>query len=134
MSALGRLRALDLYGDIPVELSEPTTTGGLLSISALVLLSLLFLSELSSFLTPIVTHELVIEQPTPQQRRSAELQQQMAEAGDTQPHASSALFHSIDTTLSVTVHLNMTFYGQGLRIARTRSWQLPLDFHTQCRN
>ena len=113
MSALGRLRALDVYGGIPVELSEPTTTGGLLSISALLLLSLLFLSELSSFLTPIITHELVIEQPTPQQRRSADLQQQMAEAGDTQPPpSSSALFHSIDAALSVTVHLNMTFYGQ----------------------
>lgn len=112
MSALGRLRGLDVYGGIPVELSEPTSAGGLLSISALLLLSLLFLSELSSYLTPIVKHELVIEQPTAQQRRSAELQQQMAEAGDAQPQASNALFHSIDTNLAVTVHLNMTFYGQ----------------------
>ena len=103
MSLFGRFRALDVYRDVPKELSEQSPIGGAISLIASLVIGLLFFSELSSWLAGSTTHQLVIEQPHAPPRHSA-------------PHTegtSSAMVHSIDDTLSVTAHLNMTFYAVG---------------------
>ena len=99
MSIFGRLRALDVYRDIPKELSEPTSTGGVISIVAVLCLSFLLCSEFLSYLSGTVTHQLLIEQPHP-----------IPTSASHEPGTSSAFVHSIDQSLSVAVHLNITFY------------------------
>ena len=96
-----RLRSLDVYRDIPKELSEATSVGGLISLTAMLTLSYLLLTELSSHLSGTTTHELVIEQPHPPPSP-------LTPSHDLD--LSSAYTHAIDARLSVTVHLNLTFY------------------------
>lgn len=110
MSFFGRLRTLDVYRDIPRELSEQTTSGGVMSFIGFLLVSWLLLSELLLYLSPISTHQLVIEQPMPRAPSS----RPTFDFSSTPPDPSylnNPNHHTPDPTLSVTVHLNITFYA-----------------------
>ena len=87
MSFLSRLKALDVYGEIPQELSEQTVSGATLSVTAIALLVILFFSELSSYVYPNADQQLIIQQHS------------LAPASNNHGHA------------TVTAHLNMTLYA-----------------------
>ena len=58
-----RLKTLDLYRDIPKDLTQQTTTGAVISVVASLLVLYLFVSELASFLSPSVTHSMFVDHP-----------------------------------------------------------------------
>lgn len=60
-----RLKALDLYRDIPTDLTEQTSTGALISVVAALFIAYLFISEFSSFLSPAIEHSMFVERPMP---------------------------------------------------------------------
>jgi len=110
MSFFGRLRTLDVYRDIPRELSEQTTSGGIVSFIGLLLVSWLLLSELFLYLSPITTHQLVIEQPMPRPP-SARPTFDFSSTAPDPSYINNPNHHTPDANLSVTVHLNITFYA-----------------------
>lgn len=57
------LRRLDIYRKIPKDLTQPTYTGAVISISSTIFIIFLFISELSSFLTTDVVSELTVDDP-----------------------------------------------------------------------
>ena len=59
-----RIKQLDLYRDIPKDLTEQTTTGALVSLIAGLFIVFLFGSELSSFLSPAISHSMFVDHPT----------------------------------------------------------------------
>ena len=109
MSFFGRLRTLDVYRDIPRELSEQTTSGGIVSFIGLVLVSWLLLSELFLYLSPLTTHQLVIEQPMPRPPSNRPTFDFSTPSGPSYVHNPNQ--HTPDPSLSVTVHLNITFHA-----------------------
>lgn len=110
MSFFGRLRTLDVYRDIPRELSEQTTSGGIVSFIGLLLVSWLLLSELFLYLSPVTTHQLVIEQPMPRTPSTRPTFDFSSTASDPS-YMNNPNHHTPDPTLSVTVHLNITFFA-----------------------
>ena len=88
-----RIKQLDLYRDIPKDLTEQTTTGALVSLIAGLFIVFLFGNELSSFLSPQITHSMFVDHPT-------------------LPHHYSTSAHtfasSADTYDLLTVNLNVT--------------------------
>ena len=59
-----RIKQLDLYRDIPRDLTEQTTTGAIVSLVAGLFIVFLFGSELSSFLSPQISHSMFVDHPT----------------------------------------------------------------------
>ncbi|CAM6001566.1 unnamed protein product [Sphagnum balticum] len=60
---LARLKAFDLYRDVPRDLTEQTLTGAVISTLALLFIAYLFFSELVNFLTPKIEHTMSVESP-----------------------------------------------------------------------
>ena len=88
-----RIKQLDLYRDIPKDLTEQTTTGALVSLIAGLFIVFLFGSELASFLSPQISHSMFVDHPT-------------------LPHHYSTSAHSYASTPDsydlLTVNLNLT--------------------------
>lgn len=62
MSFLARLKALDVYRDVPKDLkTEATVTGAVVSCTCALAIVYLFLSELLFFLTPEVTSQMFVD-------------------------------------------------------------------------
>ncbi|XP_063435409.1 endoplasmic reticulum-Golgi intermediate compartment protein 1-like isoform X1 [Mytilus trossulus] len=57
------IRRFDIYRKVPKDLTQPTLTGAVISISSVLFILYLFLSELSLFLTHEVISELTVEDP-----------------------------------------------------------------------
>ncbi|CAC5409531.1 unnamed protein product [Mytilus coruscus] len=57
------IRRFDIYRKVPKDLTQPTLTGACISISSILFILYLFLSELSLFLTHEVISELTVEDP-----------------------------------------------------------------------
>ncbi|XP_052102667.1 endoplasmic reticulum-Golgi intermediate compartment protein 1-like isoform X1 [Mytilus californianus] len=57
------IRRFDIYRKVPKDLTQPTLTGACISISSVLFILYLFLSELSLFLTHEVISELTVEDP-----------------------------------------------------------------------
>lgn len=57
------IRRFDIYRKIPKDLTQPTYTGAIISISSSLFIVFLFISELSSFLTTDVISELTVDDP-----------------------------------------------------------------------
>lgn len=57
------IRRFDIYRKVPKDLTQPTLTGACISISSVLFITYLFLSELSLFLTHEVISELTVEDP-----------------------------------------------------------------------
>ena len=62
MSFAQRLRGLDFYRRVPVDLTEPTAPGAIISVGAAVLMCLLFLGEVLSFVTPTPRTDMFVAQ------------------------------------------------------------------------
>jgi len=56
-----KLKSLDVYRDIPKDLTEQTVTGAAVSIFAALLMGYLFLAEFVAFLTPEISHEMFVD-------------------------------------------------------------------------
>lgn len=56
-----KLMRLDVYRKLPQDLTESTVSGALVSVVAVALMGLLFLSELNSFLTVTTTSEMFVD-------------------------------------------------------------------------
>ena len=63
-SVLMRLKAFDVYRDIPNDLTQQTLTGGAISLAAFVIMAFLFLTEAISFMTPEIAHEMFVASQT----------------------------------------------------------------------
>ena len=57
------IRRFDIYRKVPKDLTQPTLTGACISISSVLFITYLFLSELFLFLTHEVISELTVEDP-----------------------------------------------------------------------
>ncbi|VDI33449.1 endoplasmic reticulum-Golgi intermediate compartment protein 1 [Mytilus galloprovincialis] len=57
------IRRFDIYRKVPKDLTQPTLTGACISVSSVLFILYLFLSELSLFLTHEVISELTVEDP-----------------------------------------------------------------------
>jgi len=58
---ISKLKKLDVYRDIPKDLTEQTLTGAAVSVVAALLMAYLFLSEFFAFLTPEISHEMFVD-------------------------------------------------------------------------
>lgn len=56
-----RLKAFDIYRKVPVDLTEPTVTGAIVSILAASFMALLFLSELSEYMHVVTNSEMFVD-------------------------------------------------------------------------
>lgn len=56
------IKRLDIYRKVPKDLTQPTVSGALISISCVIFMTVLFLSELIDFLTPEIINELFVDQ------------------------------------------------------------------------
>jgi len=61
-NGLSSLKNLDIYRDIPKDLTEQTTTGAVVSIVCAIFIIYLFTSEFLFFLTPEITQEMFVEE------------------------------------------------------------------------
>lgn len=59
---LFNFKKLDIYRKVPKDLTQPTTSGALISICCVLFMTLLFVSELIDFLTPEIVNELFVDQ------------------------------------------------------------------------
>eukprot|EP01013_Petalomonas_cantuscygni_P033791 TRINITY_DN60998_c0_g1_i1.p1 TRINITY_DN60998_c0_g1~~TRINITY_DN60998_c0_g1_i1.p1 ORF type:complete len:311 (-),score=77.38 TRINITY_DN60998_c0_g1_i1:433-1365(-) len=59
--AIGGLKRFDLYARVPVDLTNPTNTGSVISIFAAVIMLYLFVSELVNVMQPETTVDMVVE-------------------------------------------------------------------------
>lgn len=59
---LFNVKKLDIYRKVPKDLTQPTTSGALISIACVLFMTILFLSELIDFLTPEIVNELFVDQ------------------------------------------------------------------------
>jgi len=59
-SVLNKFKALDVYRDIPKDLTEQTFTGAIVSVTALVFIVYLFTAEFFAFLTPEVIPKIYV--------------------------------------------------------------------------
>lgn len=57
------IRRFDIYRKVPKDLTQPTLTGACISISSVIFIIFLFLSELSLFITVETVSELTVEDP-----------------------------------------------------------------------
>lgn len=62
MVSFGKLRALDMYRRVPVDLTEPTAPGAIMSVLCAVFMAWLFVSEVLLFMTPQEHYEMVVQQ------------------------------------------------------------------------
>ena len=62
MSFAQRLRGLDFYRRVPVDLTEPTAPGAIISVGAAVLMAFLFLGEVLSFARPRERTDMYVAQ------------------------------------------------------------------------
>jgi len=56
-----RIRDLDFYKDLPSDLAQPTVSGASISTVFLGMITLLFLSQVFTFLSPVKSSEMVID-------------------------------------------------------------------------
>lgn len=52
MKSIGSMKKVDFYRKVPIDLTEPTAPGAIISIIALVIMTLLFFGEIKSYFTP----------------------------------------------------------------------------------
>ena len=60
MKSLGTMKKVDFYRKVPVDLTEPTAPGALISIGAIIIMVLLFLGEIKSFFTPTSRSDMFV--------------------------------------------------------------------------
>ena len=58
------LRRFDIYRKVPKDLTQPTTTGAIISISSGIFILFLLVSELLSFMQNELISELYVDDPT----------------------------------------------------------------------
>lgn len=58
------LRRFDIYRKVPKDLTQPTTTGAIISISSGIFITFLLISELLTFLRTELVSELYVDDPT----------------------------------------------------------------------
>lgn len=58
------IRRLDIYRKIPKDLTQPTYAGACISVLSCIFICYLFISELSSFLTPEIVSDMFVADPT----------------------------------------------------------------------
>lgn len=63
MSFLARFKSLDIYRDIPKDLTQQTTTGALVSVICGIAIIYLFISEFSSYLTIQTESQMYVDAP-----------------------------------------------------------------------
>lgn len=71
---MSRFKKLDLYRDIPKDLTEPTLVGAIVSVVCTLIMVYLFLSEFMSYLTPMQTSEMFVDSPPLADIHGGELQ------------------------------------------------------------
>lgn len=59
---LFNFKRLDIYRKVPKDLTQPTVSGAIISICCVAFMTILFVSELIDFLTPIIINELFVDQ------------------------------------------------------------------------
>lgn len=62
------VKRFDIYRKIPKDLTQPTTTGAVISISCITFICLLLLSELVAFISPDIRSELHVDNANPTDR------------------------------------------------------------------
>lgn len=63
------LRRLDLFRKVPTDLTQTTLSGAIFSICCVLFMTVLFLSELTDYLTPVVINELFVDQASSSQNK-----------------------------------------------------------------
>lgn len=61
---MSQLKSFDVYREIPSDLTEPTVAGATASVTAIILMSLLFVSELSTFLSTETATSMYVDPET----------------------------------------------------------------------
>ena len=67
------VKRFDIYRKIPKDLTQPTTTGAVISVGCVTFICLLLISELIAFISPDVRSELHVDNANPTDRISVRL-------------------------------------------------------------
>lgn len=62
------VKRFDIYRKIPKDLTQPTTTGAVISVCCVTFICLLLLSELLAFVSPDIRSELHVDNANPTDR------------------------------------------------------------------
>ncbi len=62
------IKRMDIYRKVPKDLTQPTTTGAIISICCTVFIVIMLLVELFFFISPDIKSELIVENVDPTDR------------------------------------------------------------------
>jgi hypothetical protein len=60
-TVVANIKKLDVYRKLPSDLTEPTAAGAIVSVIASIVMALLFISELTAFMSVSTTSEMFVD-------------------------------------------------------------------------